>query len=122
MKNTVKVTIFHQGADSKYTKAVYDHCFWDEDQAQAIKKSGLSSVDSLYVSIPYTTVQSLDITKGKDYIIKGETDIIYDNTSQSTQSASLKDLKASHNVFTLNSISLKNHGSRKLWHWELSGK
>lgn len=121
-KQTVDVTIFHQGADGNYSKTEYAQCFWDEDQAQAIIKTGLSNADSLYISIPYTVTQSLEITKGKDYIIKGKTTLTINNTSQSTQSSSLKTLKASHNVFTLSSSSLKDHGSRKLWHWELSGK
>lgn len=121
MKKTVKVTIFHLGA-SGFTKAVYDKCFWDEDQATAIKKSGLASVDSLYVSIPYSVVQSLEINKGKDYIIQGETTLEIDNTSQATQSTSIKELKAKHNLLTLSAGSLKNHGSKRMWHWELSGK
>lgn len=121
MKNTVKVTIFHLNG-ANYEKKIYDKCFWDEDQAQAIRKSGLASVDSLYVSIPYFVVQSLEINKGKDYIIQGETELDFDNTSQSTQSNSLKALKENHNVFTINSSSLKNHGSKRMWHWELSGK
>jgi hypothetical protein len=121
MKNTVKVTIFHLGANG-YEKNVYDKCFWDEDQATAIKKSGLSSVDSLYVSIPYSEAQSLDINKGNDYILQGETTLEIDNTTQQTQSNSIKLLKASHNVLTISAGSLKNHGSKRMWHWELSGK
>lgn len=120
-KQTVKVTIFHLGSKG-YEKTVYDKCFWDEDQATAIKKSGLASVDSLYVSIPYSVVQSLEINKGKDYIIQGETLLEIDNTSEKTQSTSIKELKANHNLLTLSAGSLKNHGSKRMWHWELSGK
>ncbi|WP_073291773.1 hypothetical protein [Anaerosporobacter mobilis] len=120
-KQTVKVTIFHLGKNG-FEKNVYDKCFWDEDQATAIKKSGLASVDSLYISIPYSVVQNLVINKTKDYIILGETDFEFDNTSQSTQSAGTRALIASHNTFIINSCSLKNHGSKRMWHWELSGK
>lgn len=120
-KQTVKVTIFHLGKNG-FEKNVYDKCFWDEDQATAIKKSGLASVDSLYVSIPYSVVQSLEINKGKDYIIQGETLLEIDNTSEKTQSTSIKELKANHNLLTLSAGSLKNHGSKRMWHWELSGK
>ncbi|WP_455715336.1 DUF6751 family protein [Anaerosporobacter sp.] len=120
-KQTEKVTIFHLGSNG-YEKSVYAKCFWDEDQATAIKKSGLASVDSLYVSIPYSVVQSLEINKGKDYIIQGETLLEIDNTSEKTQSTSIKELKANHNLLTLSAGSLKNHGSKRMWHWELSGK
>ena len=120
-KQTVKVTVFHLGLNG-YEKNVYDKCFWDEDQATAIKKSGLASVDSLYVSIPYSVAQRLEINKGKDYIIQGETTLGIDNTSQATQSTSIKELKANHNLLTLSAVSLKNHGSKRMWHWELSGK
>lgn len=121
MKNTIKVTIFHLNG-ANYEKKVYSKCFWDEDQAQAIKKSGLASVDSLYVSIPYSVANSVPFTKGKDYIIQGETDLEIDNTSQKTQSEGITALKARCNLFTINSTSLKNHGSKRMWHWELSGK
>lgn len=120
-KQTVKITIFHLGSNG-YEKNVYDKCFWDEDQATAIKKSGLASVDSLYVSIPYSVVQSLEINKGKDYIIQGETTLEIDNTTEKAQSNSIKELKANHNLLTLSAGSLKNHGSKRMWHWELSGK
>lgn len=121
MKNTVKVTIFHLG-NNGYKKNVYDKCFWDEDQASAIKKSGLTSVDSLYVSIPYSVVHNLEINKGKDYIMQGETALEIDNTTEKTQSDGIKELKAKHNLLTISAGSLKNHGSKRMWHWELSGK
>lgn len=121
MKNTVEVTIFHLGPNG-FVKSEYDKCFWDEDQASAIKKSGLASADGLYVSIPYSVVQNLEINKGKDYIIQGKTELEIDNTSQKTQSTSVADIKANHNTFVINAMSLKNHGSKRMWHWELSGK
>lgn len=120
-KRTTKVTIYHLGANG-YERNVYDGCFWEDDQAAKIAKTGLSSADSLYVSIPLNNAPNLEINKGKDYIIQGEIDVEFDNTSQAVQSASLKALKASHEVFTITTVSKKNHGSPRMHHWEIGGK
>jgi hypothetical protein len=120
-KKTTNVTIYHF-EDNKYLRSVYDHCFWEEDQAANIKKSGLTSIDSLYVSIPLSEAQTLVIKKGKDLIINGDVNFEFDNTSQATQSSSLNNLRANHDVFTINSYSKKDHGSPRMRHWELSGK
>lgn len=121
-KQTTDATIFHLEG-SNYIKSIYRGCFWEEDQAANIRKSGLSSVDSLYISIPYSSdAQELSINKGKDLVIKGEITEDIDNTSQSTQASSIKEIKSSHDVFTITSLAEKKHGSRRMWHWELSGK
>lgn len=121
-KQTTDITIFHLDG-TNYVKNVYHGCFWEEDQAAAIKKSGLSSVDSLYISIPYNTdTENLCICKAKDLAIQGEVLETIDNTSQATQSTSIKALKSSHDVFVISSSAKKCHGSRRMWHWELSGK
>lgn len=120
-KRTIKVTIYHF-EDNRYIRSVYDRCFWDEDQAANIKKTGLASVDSLYVSIPLSEAPYLKINKGKDLIVSSEISFEVDNTSQSTQASSLKTLKSSHEIFTINAYSKKDHGSPRSRHWELSGK
>ena len=120
-KRTTKVTIYHQGANG-FERNVYDGCFWEDDQAAKIAKTGISSSDSLYVSIPLKNAPSLEINKTKDYIVKGESDIEFDNTSQTTQSASLKALKASYEVLTITTVSKKDHGSPRMHHWEVGGK
>lgn len=121
MKNTTKVTIYHLGA-SGYERTVYDGCFWEDDQAAKIAKTGLQNADSLYISIPIKNAPNLTVNKGKDYVIKGESVEEINNTSQSTQSASIKALKSTYEVFTINSYSKKDHGSPRMHHWELSGK
>ncbi len=120
-KRTTKVTIYHL-KDKKYVRNVYDKCFWEDDQAARITKTGLSSVDSVYVSIPMTEAPNLIITKTKDLIVQGEITIEIDNTSEATQSASLKTLNSNYLVYAIKSFSKKDHGSPRMRHWELSGK
>lgn len=120
-KQTTKITIYHQGANG-FERSVYDGCFWEDDQAAKIAKTGISSADSLYVSIPLKNSPNLEVNKTKDYIVKGEVDFEFDNTSQTTQSASLKTLKASYEVFTITTVSKKDHGSPRMHHWEVGGK
>ncbi|MFV0344213.1 MAG: DUF6751 family protein [Anaerocolumna sp.] len=120
-KRTTKVTIYHL-KEKKYKRNVYDKCFWEDDQAARITKTGLSSVASLYVSIPLTEAPDLIITKTKDFIVQGEVTFEIDNTTEATQSASLKTLNTNYLVYTINSFSKKDHGSPRMRHWELSGK
>ena len=122
MKNTTAITIYHKGADGKYTRKVIQGCFWDDDQQASIAKTGISNADRLYISIPYRECESLMINKSNDLVIKGDVVTEIDNTSSSSISTSIKTLKAEHEVFTLTSCSFKNHGSRRMWHYELSGK
>lgn len=120
-KRTTKVTIYHLGANG-YERNVHDGCFWEDDLAAKIAKTGLSSADSLYVSIPLNNASNLEVKKGKDYIVKGEIDFKFDNTSPATISSSLLSLKALHEVFTITTVSKKDHGSPRMHHWEVGGK
>jgi len=119
MKNTTKVTIYHLG--TAWTRAVYDGAFWDDDQASKIAKTGLASADRLYVSIPLANAPNLDINKGKDYIVKGECALTIDSTSQASISASIKSLQSA-GAFLITTVSKKDHGSKRMHHWELGGK
>ncbi len=122
-KATVNTTIYHYDNDARtYTRTVYSGCFWDDDLAANVAKTGLLNADSLYVSIPLNNAPELNINKGKDLIIKGDIDTDIDNSSQSLQAAAVKALKAAYEVFTITSVTLKNHGSGRLHHWELGGK
>lgn len=121
MKRTTSITIYHKIGTS-YVREVYHKCFWDEDKASNIKKSGLASVDSLYISMPLSAAPNLTINNGKDLVIKGEIEDEFENTTEQTQSNSLKALKEKHQVFTINAHSKKDHGSPRVHHWEISGK
>ena len=121
MKRTTSITIYHK-VGANYVRKVYHKCFWDEDKAANIKKSGLASVDSLYVSMPLSIAPNLTISNGNDLVIQGEIADEFDNTSQQTQSNSLKTLKEMYQVFTISAHSKKDHGSPRMHHWEISGK
>ena len=121
MKNTTKVTIYHKVTSSSWTKTVYDGAFWDDDQAAKIAKTGISSADRLYVSIPLTKAPNLDINKGNDYIVRGECPLTIDTTSQTTISASVKTIQSA-GAFLITTVSKKDHGSPRMHHWELGGK
>ena len=118
MKNTTKVTIYHKG--TAWTKTVYEGAFWDDDKQARIAKTGLSNADSLYVSIPLDKAPELTITNGKDYIVKGECNIVIDASTSAKESASIKEIL---NVgYTITTCSKKDHGSKRMRHWELGGK
>ncbi len=121
MKQTCKVTIYHL-REKEYVRAVYEGCFWDADAATAVEKTGLANADSLYVSIPLLNAPALTVAKGKDLIVQGECSVEIDNTSQTTQTASIKALKAEYDVYTITTLTRKDHGSPRMHHWEVGGK
>lgn len=121
MKVKVDITLIHV-ENRQYVKQVYEDCFWDCDQSANIIKTGLTNIDSLYVSIPLAKAQNLKISNCKDFVIQGEIIESIDNTSEETQSASLKAIRNKYECFTVNSYSKKDHGSPRMHHWELSCK
>lgn len=122
MKRTVTVTIYHNDGQT-WERNVYKGCFWEDDRQRAIAKSGLRDADRLYVSLPLAKAPALALEPGKDMIVKDECPVEIDNTSQSTQSATIKELRAEYEVFTVTALSLKDHSlNRRMHHWEIGGK
>lgn len=122
MKQTVSVTVYHNNGKS-WERAVYAGCFWEDDRQRAISKSGLQDADRLYVSVLFAAAPELQLEPGKDMIVKGECPAVIDNTSQNTQSATIKALRAEYEVFTVTALSLKDHScNRRMHHWEIGGK
>lgn len=121
MKNTADITIYHK-TQSGYIRRIYSRCFWDEDLMSRISKTGQTNTDSLYISIPLRNAPTLEIATSKDLVVKG---IVYDEIDSSTERTehmTLTQLKKNHPVFTINKVSLKDHGTSRMHHWELYGK
>ena len=121
MKPNADITLYHF-ADGKYTRQVIKGVYWFAVKQSNVIKSGLTSADSVSIHIPITSVDNLEITTSKDLVISGIIDMEIDNTSQQTQSASLRTLNEAHDVFTVTAFDPKLYGSRRLQHYELSCK
>jgi hypothetical protein len=123
MYTNADMTLYSCSKNGKYTRKVINKVFWEEVKQSNIEKTGLTSADSVKVFIPASSVpDGLDFTTSKDLVIKGEVLTEFDNTSQSTISASLTALKASHYVYTVTVADGKLYGSPSMQHYQISCK
>jgi hypothetical protein len=123
MYTNADMTLYSCSKDGKYTRKVINKVFWEEVKQSNIEKTGLISADSVKVFIPVgSATDGLDFTTSKDLVIKGVVAAEFDNTSQSTISASLTALKASHDVYTVTVADGKLYGSPSMQHYQISCK
>lgn len=106
--------------DGKYLRTVINNVFWNEVKESNTLKSGLNTADSVKIFVPLSSKNRLEVATGKDIVVKGKIDYEIDNTSQATQSSSLKYLKETHNFVTINMFDKKLFGSKKMQHYVLS--
>jgi hypothetical protein len=123
MYTNADMTLYSCSKDGKYTRKVINKVFWEEVKQSNIEKTGLISADSVKVFIPVgSATDGLDFTTSKDLVIKGVVATEFDNTSQSTISAALTALKASHDVYTVTVADGKLYGSPSMQHYQISCK
>jgi hypothetical protein len=123
MITNADMTLYSCGSDGKYTRRIINDVFWQEVKQSNVEKIGLTSADSLKVFIPSSSAPNgLDFTTSKDLVIKGGVLMEFNNTSQSTISASLTALKAAHDVYTVTVADGKLYGSQNMQHYQISGR
>ena len=128
-----------------YTKTFLRGIFWDDTKQANVLKSGLATIESVSVYIPFNVdagnkeflppkeyaklgVSDLDkyytfTTNSKDLIVEGIVDYNIDNTSSQTTSAGLQYLKSNYDkVMTVSVVDEKNYGTDEMRHWEIGGK
>lgn len=121
MKPNADITLYHYD-DGKYTRQIINGVYWFAIKQSNVIKSGLVNADSVSIHIPVSSAKNLEITTSKDLVINGTVTMDIDNTSQQTQSVSLKALNESYDVFTVTAFDPKLYGSRRMQHYELSCK
>lgn len=108
--------------DGKYTRTVIEEVFWNAVKESNTIKSGMTTVDSVKIIIPKYSAPVFTVTTGKDLVIEGVIDYEFDNSSQKTQSESLKHLKDNYEVVTVTSFDPKLFGNEHMQHYVLSCK
>lgn len=122
MYTNAAMTIYSYSKEG-YTRNVVRGVLWQEVKQSNIEKTGLTSADSVKIFIPVENApHNLDFTTNKDLVVKGEVLIDFDNTSSQTINASLTDLKADHDVYTITVADAKLFGSPAMQHYQLSCK
>lgn len=128
-----------------YTKTYLKSVFWDDTKQANVLKSGLSTIESVSVYIPfsidadgkeylpskeYARLEESELNKyftfavnSKDFMIQGLIDYDVDNTSSQTVSASIQYIKNTYDkIMTISVVDEKNYGSDSMRHWEIGGK
>ena len=112
------VTLF-RFVDGNYERMLFDKVCWDESESATTSKTGMTAQHSARVFIPYSGTH-LELTSGKDLMVKGTINFTFDNSSEQTKAESLKQLrKKCGKVYSVMSCDNKTLGHRPLWHYDI---
>lgn len=127
----------------RYRRTTLENVFWDDSKQSNTMKSGLTSIESVKVCVPFDVktngkayaspkayLNSADkdnlftfVANSQDLIVKGIIEYEIDNTSNQTISESLSYMKNNFDyVMTVSVVDMKDFGSERMQHWELGGK
>lgn len=121
MQPNADITLYNY-VDGSYIRQVIKGVYWFTVKQSNVLKTGLVDADRVSIHIPISSCADLKVATSKDLVVNGIIDMEFDNTSQQTQSASLRALREAHEVFTITAFDPKLYGSKRLQHYELSCK
>lgn len=116
------ITLYTYDKDTGYTRHYIEEAFWQNTKRTNVLKSGIQNADAVFIAIHYNENEPLDLTGSHHIAVKGDQSFTFDNTSESTWTKSLKELKALADIHEVNSFEPKLYGSKRMWHYELSCK
>lgn len=112
-----------EGKLDRFKRQVVKNVYWEDVDNATFLKTGQRGSCTALVMIPLSSIgKAINLTKGKDLIVKGDIDFEFDNTSQATIAEGISKLKTNHKALTLVSVDEKLYGSKPVQHYELTGK
>ncbi len=114
MYTNTKATVYRL-TGGKYERIFLPRVFWDMKSTASTGKNGKTESDTVTVFLPLL----LQLTPQKDLIIKGSVPLTIDNSTEETQSASVKKLFAGYDVHTVMACRVCDYGSAEMRHTEL---
>ena len=112
-----------EGKLDKFKRQVVKNVYWEDVDNATFLKTGQRGSCTALVMLPFSSVgKAINLTKGKDLIVKGVIDFEFDNTSQATIAEGIAKLKTNHKALTLVSVDERLYGSKSVQHYELTGK
>ncbi len=94
------ITLYHFTEDS-YIRTVISNVYWDGVSIGNVLKSGLTNADSIRIIIP--TQNDIEISEGKDLIVKGKCDFVGTENVKRT-------LCEQYKAYTVSKVDKKLHG------------
>lgn len=114
MYTNTKATVYRL-IGGKYERIFLPRVFWDMKSTASTGKNGKTESDTVTVFLPLL----LQLTPQKDLIIKGSVPLTIDNSTEETQSASVKRLFEVYDVHTVMACRVCDYGSAEMRHTEL---
>lgn len=114
MYTNTKATVYRL-VEGKYERIFLPRVFWDMKSTASASKNGKTESDTVTVFLP----SLLQLTPQKDLIIKGSVPLTIDNSTEETQSASVKRLFNGYDVHTVMGCWMCDFGSAGMRHTEL---
>lgn len=112
-----------EGKLEKFTRRAVKNVYWEDVEHSTFIKTGQRGSCTALVMIPLSSLRgAINLTNGKDLIVKGVIDFEFDNTSQATIAEGIVKLKTNHKALTLVSVDERLYGSKSVQHYELTGK
>lgn len=123
-----------------FDRLIIPHCHWQECKAANVLKSGMQNAGGIVIYIPLKTLvltpdkllfpskhlflnaDISPINPSQDIIVKGECNFIFDNSSDSSVSESLKTLRDKYEIHTVMSIDRLLYGPADLQHIKVSAR
>lgn len=102
-----------------YGKVHIPECFLTHRKITAAAKTGLEYQESAFCMIQGES--DLVFSEGHDFLVEGECDFQFDQSSDQAHSESIKALK-SNGAYTVMIADFKGYGSTYMRHWEISCK
>ena len=91
-----------EGKFEKFTRRVVKNVYWEDVEHSTFIKTGQRGSCTALVMIPLSSLKgAINLTRGKDLIVKGVIDFEFDNTSQATIAEGIARLKTNYRALTL---------------------
>lgn len=121
MRTNADMTLYHWNGAGYNRREIRD-VWWENAKISNTEKTGMVNADAVTILIPAGSAPDLAVTTGKDMVVKGICEFEFDNSSEESRSAGMKQLKADQEVFTVNAFDPMLFGSPNIQHYELSCK
>ncbi len=113
MLSNGSITIYRICAN-RYERFVIKNCYFYWQKSQTTTQSGTITTDTATVIIPWSDAAPAV----NDLVVRGICDFAFDNSTESGQSAGMKELKSKRQLYTVSSVAENKGGSRAIWHFE----
>lgn len=112
-----------EGKSEKYTRLPVEEVYWEDVEQATFLKTGQRNACSVLLVIPLESlVEPVNLTRGKDLVIKGIVTDEIDCSSQEAMSKSLAALNASYGLLMVTTVDERLYGIETAQHYELSCK